>query len=376
MVAVAASAGRLWADSPPAAPAPQNRPKAAALAKQFDEWKQLLAELAKMNQKYISAPVAEKKELQKQYDELVAKGEAMHDRLNKAVEEAYVEASGADPQVELQMGIRCHHAFEADDYEEVFRLARLMIEHGAQEKRLYLWGGISAFCIGELDKAKEYLTTAVKKGVKLASGKDDPLDVLVREFHHDPRRHEKAWKEEQEIRAREAEADDLPRVLLKTNRGDIELELFENEAPNTTANFISLIEQGFYDDLSFHRVLPGFMMQGGCPKGDGTGDPGYSIACECNQPNHRKHFRGSLSMAHAGPDTGGSQFFITLVPTTHLNGHHTVFGRVIKGMDVLAKIQKRDPSDPKETYAPPDRILETKVLRKRPHPYEVKKIEK
>ncbi|MBN2024190.1 MAG: peptidylprolyl isomerase [Pirellulales bacterium] len=179
----------------------------------------------------------------------------------------------------------------------------------------------------------------------------------------------KRWEKERKLREAEAKADDLPRVLLKTNRGDIEIELFENEAPMAVANFISLVEQGFYNDLGFHRVLDGFMAQGGCPKGDGTGGPGYTIPCECHQPNHREHFRGSLSMAHAGRDTGGSQFFLTFVPTVPLDGVHTVFGRVVKGMDVLAKLQRRDPDDRQGTLPRPDRIIEAKVLRKRPHEY-------
>ncbi|NLF08042.1 MAG: peptidylprolyl isomerase [Pirellulaceae bacterium] len=154
---------------------------------------------------------------------------------------------------------------------------------------------------------------------------------------------------------------------MKTSKGDITLELFENEAPNTVANFISLAEKGFYDGLTFHRVMAGFMAQGGDPAGNGTGGPGYSIACECYKPNHRCHFRGSLSMAHAGRDTGGSQFFLTFAPRPNLNGLHTVFGRVIDGMDVLAEIQRRNPDD-KEAAAP-DRIVKVEVIRKRPHEY-------
>ena len=118
-----------------------------------------------------------------------------------------------------------------------------------------------------------------------------------------------AWEKEQKIRQAEAKADDLPRVLLKTNQGDIELELFENEAPNSTANFITLVEKGFYNGLKFHRVLPGFMAQGGDPKGDGSGGPGYSIAAEFTKPEHRLHFRGSLAMARtADPDSPARNF--------------------------------------------------------------------
>jgi len=373
LVTLFLGAGRLVAD-PPAAPPEQPGAKRAALARQFAEWKELLAELANLSQKYISASPREKRQIEKHYDELVAKGNILHVQLNKAAEEAYLEAPGTDPEVEVYLTVRCLHCFEIEDYEEAFRLAQMLIGHGAREKQLYLWGGISAFCVGQLDTAKEYLAAAVKKGVKMESGKGNPLDPTVMMFYQDPRAHEQAWKKEKEIRVAEAKADDLPRVLLKTNRGDIVVELFENEAPNTVANFVALVEQGFYNGLTFHRVLPGFMIQGGCPKGNGTGGPGYQIPCECTQADHRNHFRGTLSMAHAGRDTGGSQFFITLIPTTHLDGEHTVFGRVIQGMNVLARIQKRDPADLKEGLGPPDEIVEAKVLRKRAHKYEVKKV--
>src|SRR5262249_42783381 len=158
-------------------------------------------------------------------------------------------------------------------------------------------------------------------------------------------------------------ANDLPRVKLETTKGTIIIELFENEAPQTVGNFVSLVEKKFYDGLTFHRVLGGFMAQGGDPTGTGTGGPGYHILCECFKPEARQHCRGTLSMAHAGRDTGGSQFFLTFRPTTHLNGRHTAFGRVIEGMDVLAKLQRRDPqaANPPE----PDKIVKAKVLRKR-----------
>ena len=177
-----------------------------------------------------------------------------------------------------------------------------------------------------------------------------------------------AWAVEKKIRQAEDQANDLPLVLIRTTAGDMEVLLYENEAPNTVANFISLVEKGFYNGLSFHRVLAGFMAQGGCPKGDGTGGPGYMIACETKKPNARKHFRGTLSMAHAGPDTGGSQFFITFVPTKSLDGLHTAFGRVTKGLEVLSKIERIDPERPIQGQVP-TKILEMKVLRKRNHPY-------
>jgi len=136
-------------------------------------------------------------------------------------------------------------------------------------------------------------------------------------------------------------------ATIATSKGSIELELYEKEAPKTVENFVTLAKKGFYDGLSFHRVIPNFMIQGGCPfsKTDparaGTGGPGYKIPCE-TKGNPRKHGTGTLSMAHAGPNTGGSQFFITHKPTPHLDGVHTVFGGVLKGQDVVNKIAQGD----------------------------------
>ncbi len=125
---------------------------------------------------------------------------------------------------------------------------------------------------------------------------------------------------------------------METNKGTIHLELFEKDAPGTVANFTKLAKSGFYDGLGFHRVIKNFMIQGGCPEGSGRGGPGYKIKCEINA---QKHTPGTLSMAHAGKDTGGSQFFITHVATPHLDGVHTVFGRTTD-MNVVNAIQQGD----------------------------------
>lgn len=130
----------------------------------------------------------------------------------------------------------------------------------------------------------------------------------------------------------------MTRAIMETDKGTIRLELFEQDAPGTVKNFVELSEKGFYDGLNFHRVIPNFMIQGGCPKGYGTGGPGYKIKCEINK---NKHLAGSLSMAHAGKDTGGSQFFICHSPQSHLDGVHTVFGKT-EDMDVVNAIRKGD----------------------------------
>lgn len=130
----------------------------------------------------------------------------------------------------------------------------------------------------------------------------------------------------------------MTRAIMETDKGTINLELFDQDAPNTVANFVKLAKDGFYDDLNFHRVIPNFMIQGGCPHGTGTGGPGYKINCEINS---NKHEAGSLSMAHAGKNTGGSQFFICHAPQGHLDGVHTVFGKT-ENMDVVNAIAKGD----------------------------------
>jgi cyclophilin family peptidyl-prolyl cis-trans isomerase len=130
-----------------------------------------------------------------------------------------------------------------------------------------------------------------------------------------------------------------PTAVLDTSMGMIKLELFANEAPITVQNFMKLCGNGFYDGLIFHRVIPGFMIQGGCPIGDGTGGPGYVIKDEF-VASLKHSTPGVLSMANAGPNTGGSQFFITLAPTPWLDGKHTVFGKVTEGMDVLQSVGK------------------------------------
>ncbi len=255
-------------------------------------------------------------------------------------------------------------------FARVVQIGESMLKAGHKSSVVLNVTGVAHFALHDFARAKELLTRAEQEGIldTRQFGADRFLAVCDE--------YQKLWEREQQIRAAEEQAASdpataLPRVELKTTRGTIVLELFENEAPNTVANFITLVEQGVYDGTAFHRVIPAFMIQGGDPNSkdddpsnDGIGGPGYTIRCECYRPDARKHFRGSLSMAHAGRDTGGSQFFITHLPTPHLNASaergtgHTVFGRVVQGMDVVDAIEKGD------------KIIEATVLRKRPHRYQ------
>ena len=148
----------------------------------------------------------------------------------------------------------------------------------------------------------------------------------------------------------------MTQATLHTSEGPIELALFPGEAPKTVENFTKLATDGYYDGLSFHRVIPDFMIQGGCPRGDGTGGPGYTFEDEFNE---HKVARGSLAMANAGPNTNGSQFFIvTADACPWLDGKHTVFGRVTAGQDVVDRISlvERDPGDRPETPVTIERV--------------------
>ena len=129
-------------------------------------------------------------------------------------------------------------------------------------------------------------------------------------------------------------------ALFETDRGPIKIELYPDKAPLTVANFVNLAKRGFYDGLGFHRVIPDFMIQGGCPEGSGRGGPGYKFEDETG--NGIGHERGVLSMANAGPNTNGSQFFITHVATPWLDGKHTVFGKVVEGLEAVDKVEQGD----------------------------------
>lgn len=168
-----------------------------------------------------------------------------------------------------------------------------------------------------------------------------------------------------------------PVVRIATSKGDIIVELFEDEAPNTIANMITLAEAGFYKGMSFHRIINGFMAQGGCPNSKrgaagmpGTGGPGYRFADEFN-PKLRHNKRGILSMANAGPGTNGSQFFICFGPTPHLDNRHTVFGEVIQGLEILDKLE----ASGSQSGKPMESIsFNIEVVSKREHDYQVKKL--
>ncbi len=345
--------------------ASETGPATAAFESVFGEWKALLKSIRDIKAEYLIAEEGKLESLQTQFKEQIAEGKTMEPKLKEAAINAYIESPNTDREIVKFLITIASDLVKSDDYPAAKKLTQIMIDGNSQEKELSDLVGISAFGTEDFENAEKYLNAAVEAGTISQQGSQFMSQLAVAK---------ETWPKEAELRAAEAKADDLPRVKLTTDQGEIVLELFENEAPETVGNFVSLVEKGFYDGLVFHRVMDAFMAQGGCPEGTGSGGPGYNIYCECVNDNHRNHFVGSLSMANSGPrNTGGSQFFLTYVPTTFLNGKHTVFGRVIEGMDVLPKIVKRTPDSAPPTPEPTV-IIKAEVVRKRDHEYRPNKV--
>jgi len=344
----------------PAAAAPPD--KAAAQA-EFDaastEMRTLFSELSALQSQY-HLPDADKEAIEAKYGELAPRAAAAGIRL----ENAALALAIVDPNATEARKISAESvggAVKADAPEVALEKAAKLDAAGVAAVDTLLMAAQAAMAVSRPDEAAAWLAKAGKAGAPSAQVQK-AVAAIDRERP----------KIEAEMAKRQAEAaaDDLPRVRLSTSVGDVVVELFENEAPNTVANFISLVEKGFYDGTPFHRVIGGFMAQGGDPTGTGTGGPGYTIACEVDAPGARQHFRGTLSMAHAGRDTGGSQFFLTFRPTEHLDGKHTVFGRVIEGFDVLPKIMRTTDDQGRPVAGiQPDTIVKAEMVRKRNHPY-------
>ncbi len=342
-------------------------PAAAAFEAKFAQWKALIVQLRQLRSDFQTKITgAERAAMAQKWDKTVAQAEAMFPELVDTVIAAYAEESPKD-RVKMNFLIKALHDYaERDMYEPALKIGAALIDNGCENSEVFGDTGSAAFAMNDYDRAISLLDKAAE--LNALAGTAAQMRATIAEY-------QKYWEQEQQLRAKEADADDLPRVKISTTKGDLVVELFENEAPETVANFISLVKRGFYSDLAFHRVIGGFMAQGGCPEGDGTGGPGYRIYDECNRPDYRRHFRGVLSMAKTNaPNSGGSQFFINFRPTPNLDGKHTVFGRVIEGIDVLPQLTRTDQAED-DAKPVPDRILEATVLRDRGHEYVPHKVE-
>lgn len=335
----------------------------------FADWQAFLTDLRQLREDYANADPERKKELSRRYDEAMKKGEAMEANLIDAAVIASVKEPEENEDLTFFLMAVAGALANLEEYEDALRMAQILIDNRLEEYSLYYLAAVSGYAAGEFELAEKHLMVIAKNLPRMVDA-NQPMEGVVAECAVNLGYHKAEWEREEAIREQEKIDGDLPRVVLVTERGEIELELFENEAPNTVASFISLVEKGFYDGLTFYRVVPQTAARAGCPDNKGTGGPGYTIRCECTQPNRRIHFRGSLSMANADRDKGGSEFQILFRPFRDFDGKHTVFGRVVRGLDVLSRIRRRDPTPLNEKNLPEgDKILEAKVIRKRNHPY-------
>lgn len=330
----------------------------------LERWQTAFNDIQDMIPKIRAATASNRNELLQQYQTKLTELKQLRREVEPALLQA-VQDSTSIPQplhdALLELG---RLAVSEDSYERAFQLLKPLVDAGSEEGLVYQFAAVAAFGSDRFEVSQQ-LVEKIK-----ASGDELRIEFMRRSATGLASRIEQ-WKAEEAIRAAEAEKDDLPRVKFETTAGDVIIELYEDQAPNTVANFITLVEKGYYDGLTFHRVLPQFMAQGGCPNGTGGGGPGYSVPCECHQANYRKHFSGTLSMAHAGRDTGGSQFFLTFLATPHLDGQHTAFGRVIEGMDAVASLEKMNPEAPNPTMQA-SKIVKATVVRKRDHEYKAR----
>lgn len=322
------------------------QPAAAFVAQQADQtsdgtleemlgqWRDLEGELVRVEQEFNAAAADTDKqgELRGQYKGLIDQANEMVGKIKTKATAAFKSNPSDEKTARLLVGILKNDA-EFERFDDAIRVGDQLIASGVD---------------GVLFET---------------AAKSDKISITTREL-----------LEELFIRFNQTKMDTLPQVKVETSKGDIVIELFEEEAPNTVANFVSLVENEFYDGLKFHRVIEGFVAQGGDPEGNGSGGPGYSIECECYEVEARRHFQGSLSMAHAGKDTGGSQFFLCLTRTPNLNELHTVFGRVISGLEILDRISRNSTATAPIPNADTDIIKSMKVIRKRDHDYKPVKI--
>jgi cyclophilin family peptidyl-prolyl cis-trans isomerase len=330
----------------------------------FDRWKNLLGQLRDLELAFHTSGRDQRQQLAAEYNDKLANGFAMEEELLTSAARSFAAEPEENGDLReflirvstLLVGAEC--------YEDGLRVSQLLLDNQVETPVVYANAARAAFACSEFQLADKYLRIVVTEQGDLSQAADR---LRLIEFYR------KQWKREQELRQAEQLAADLPRVILRTERGEIELELFENEAPNTVANFIRLVEQGFYDDLPFYKVIPEFAALSGCPNGDGSGSPGYFLPHEFKRDDRRVHFRGSLSTVSQGAYANGSQFQLTFLPTPQLEGESTVFGRVVRGIEVLAQLQRLD-DNPLSVKIRPDRILTARVLRKRNHPYKPKTI--
>ena len=319
---------------------------------------------------HLSEDIKDDKKFRRQWAELCDQGRPLAAKAYSAMIKKFTDNPSANhPLAEFLVELLDRNVLDSR-FEGMADLGLALQSNAITGEKIPEAIALSAVAENKFDLAKPWIEKHYKE-----SSKPRPILGSIYEHIDDLK---KDWDEELRLREEDAKGEPLPQVSILTTKGEIIVELFENQAPETVANFVHLVEEGFFDGLTFHRVLEHFMAQTGCPEGDGTGGPGYSIYGEAQKPNARKYFRGTLGMALSNGDanSGGSQFFICFVPTFNLNGQYTAFGRIVKGIEVIGNFAQVNPDEKKKEGEAPvvlDEIIEAKVVRKRNHEYKPNK---
>lgn len=345
-------------NAPPEVLGEATTPEGQAFRDALDRWREAASELRKM----VGAKV--KKETSDQQrsrvDAAARASDAKLDELIAAAKTAY-EKDPSDKAIENFLGYITNLIGAFDRLDEALEIALLLDQQGVDTTDLHNFIGRAACEVGDFDLAEKHW----KKAAEADAIDGDGKTYLAKLAEWRPR-----VEAELAQRKTEAEADQNPQVRFRTTRGDFVVELYEDEFPNTVNNFVYLVEQGYYINQSFFRVVSGFGATAGCPLGNGTGGPGHVIANEAaSTGKNRAHLRGALSMVTTKEGAHGSQFFIKYRLTS--GGPETdmpVFGRVISGMDTVSRLQRAEPFT-RLKQASPDKILEARMLRKHDHEY-------
>jgi cyclophilin family peptidyl-prolyl cis-trans isomerase len=301
--------------------------------------------------------------------ELLDEGVQLHQAMIAAAADEY----GMDPAGKADLADMLFQllkrSVEDDRYDGLLPVVRQFVENPYADEEFVSLLLTTAIALDEFELAR----TIVQKFFDPALGAD-----YIAEVTQNINQTEERWERELRLRAEDAAGEPLPRVLIRTTKGNMEVELFENQAPETVANFVHLVEDGFYDRLTFFLVSKHAVAQTGCPLNDGTGNAGYFIRGEMGDPDARDFFRGTLGMAIAQTrDSASSQFFFTMMPLEQLNGQYTAFGRVVSGIEVLSNLTRVDPNakeDESEPKGMVDEVIEISVLSKRDHEYTPNKV--
>lgn len=332
-----------------------------------------------INHLYSTMPIGFPKRQKEQMDlidKLTLQTNQLKAGLPRAAIEAFKAAPGEDAAATQFVFRTLREMIDPKEPNSVFdpkgalEIVDTLIDAGADQDVVVLSKGFrSSFALDDFDRAELMLD-------RISDANPDGDLSEIRELVEDMK---EKWQRELMLRRLEKNNDNLPRVKFSTTAGDFVVALYEDHAPNTVANFISLVKKNFYNDLVFHYVKPGEYIHTGCPDGDGSGGPGYAIESEFDREQIRHFFTGTLGMANTGPGTEGSQFVITHQAIPQLNGQFTAFGRVIEGFDVIRTAKAIDPRDPMPidgVLPEPIQIVKAEVIRTRDHEYEPQKIAK